>query len=295
MIHHNIQHRHCLLVLAVLLGLLALLIAASLFALSVLTAMAEGESDVVHIVTRGETLSGIARRYGVAMEVLVLANDLPDANRIYVGQKLVIPATVAVATTTAETSPTAYIVQRGDNLSRIARRHNVSLAALLAANPISKPDTIFAGMVLTIPAPDMAVGEPAPADGANQAIGVPTPTVAEGKQVIVVLSQQRVYAFENGALVQEFLVSTGLPGTPTVQGKFAIYRKVESQRMTGSDYDLPDVPWVSYFYRDYSFHGTYWHSNFGHPMSHGCINMRTEDAKWLYDWAPLGTPVLVVN
>ena len=64
--------------------------------------------------------------------------------------------------------------------------------------------------------------------------------------------------------------------------------------MTGPGYDLPDVPWTMYFYQDYGIHGTYWHHNFGHPMSHGCVNMQTDDAKWLYDWAPLGTSVLIL-
>jgi len=46
-----------------------------------------------------------------------------------------------------------------------------------------------------------------------------------------------------------------------------------------------------YFYEGYSLHGTYWHHNFGHPMSHGCVNMRTSDAAWLYNWASVGTLV----
>ncbi|MEZ4726872.1 MAG: L,D-transpeptidase [Caldilineaceae bacterium] len=50
-------------------------------------------------------------------------------------------------------------------------------------------------------------------------------------------------------------------------------------------YYLPGVKWVQYFYQEYSFHGTYWHNNFGRPMSHGCLNMTNADAKWLFDWA----------
>jgi lipoprotein-anchoring transpeptidase ErfK/SrfK len=46
-----------------------------------------------------------------------------------------------------------------------------------------------------------------------------------------------------------------------------------------------------YFYRGYGIHGTYWHSNFGHPMSHGCINLPTEEAEWLFHWASVGTLV----
>lgn len=100
-----------------------------------------------------------------------------------------------------------------------------------------------------------------------------------------------VYAYEGDRLVRDFIVSTGVSEHPTVQGTFYIYVKLELTRMTGEGYDLPDVPWTMYFHEGYGFHGTYWHSNFGHPMSHGCINMETKDAEWLYHWAPLGTRV----
>jgi lipoprotein-anchoring transpeptidase ErfK/SrfK len=53
------------------------------------------------------------------------------------------------------------------------------------------------------------------------------------------------------------------------------------------------VPYSMYFYQGYALHGTYWHSNFGQPMSHGCVNLRTADAEWLYQFAPVGTAVRV--
>ena len=56
---------------------------------------------------------------------------------------------------------------------------------------------------------------------------------------------------------------------------------------------IADVPWTMYFYGGYAIHGTYWHNNFGTPMSHGCVNMRTSEAKWLFNWAPRGTLVVV--
>ena len=89
------------------------------------------------------------------------------------------------------------------------------------------------------------------------------------------------------------LVSTGVPRTPTVIGRFAIRYKLPRQHMRGPGYSLPNVPWVMYFYRNYAIHGTYWHNAFGRPMSHGCVNMRVRDARWLYYWAPVGTPVVV--
>jgi lipoprotein-anchoring transpeptidase ErfK/SrfK len=58
-------------------------------------------------------------------------------------------------------------------------------------------------------------------------------------------------------------------------------------------YDLPGVPWVSYITIDgVAFHGAFWHANWGHVMSNGCINMKNDDAKWLYRWT---TPVVPFN
>ena len=89
------------------------------------------------------------------------------------------------------------------------------------------------------------------------------------------------------------LVSTGLPATPTVVGDFTVQRKYDAQTMVGPGYYLPDVPWVMYFFEGYAIHGTYWHNNFGHPMSHGCVNLPTDESLWFYNFAPLGTPVHV--
>ena len=118
-------------------------------------------------------------------------------------------------------------------------------------------------------------------------------TISAGKQIVVDLSDQRVYAYENGQLLKNMLVSTGTAAFPTVQGDYKVYLKYESQTMSGPGYNLPGVPYVLYFYQGYSLHGTYWHSNFGTPMSHGCVNMYTPDAQWVWNWAPIGTPVHV--
>lgn len=113
----------------------------------------------------------------------------------------------------------------------------------------------------------------------------------ENKWIYVNLSEQTVVAFERGKPIRAFVISSGLPGTPTVTGEFRIRMKVRKQTMSGgdpelgNDYNLDNVQWVQYFYEDYGFHGTYWHKNFGHPMSHGCVNMTNADAKWLFDWA----------
>ncbi len=107
------------------------------------------------------------------------------------------------------------------------------------------------------------------------------------------LSEQMVYAYEGDTIVASFLVSTGVAAYPTVVGQFHIYMKFEYTDMAGPGYYLPDVPYTMYFYRGYGLHGTYWHNNFGTPMSHGCVNMYTPDAQWLFYWAPMGTLVNV--
>jgi lipoprotein-anchoring transpeptidase ErfK/SrfK len=105
------------------------------------------------------------------------------------------------------------------------------------------------------------------------------------------LSQQRLYAYEGNTVVASFLVSTGVRQFPTVTGQFHIYIKLVSTLMAGDGYYLPNVPYTMYFYKGYGIHGTYWHHNFGHPMSHGCVNMYTPDAKWMFYWASVGTLV----
>ena len=107
------------------------------------------------------------------------------------------------------------------------------------------------------------------------------------------LSNQRVYAYEGDVVVNSFIVSTGVWATPTVTGQYRIYVKYVSAKMSGPGYYLPNVPYIMYFYKGYGLHGTYWHNNFGTPMSHGCVNLRTDDAAWLYSWASVGTLVNV--
>jgi lipoprotein-anchoring transpeptidase ErfK/SrfK len=115
----------------------------------------------------------------------------------------------------------------------------------------------------------------------------------DGRWIDVNLSEQQIYAYEGDILVNAFIVSTGLPDTPTVTGEYRIYVKVPLQDMSGPGYYLTDVPWVMFFYEDYGFHGTYWHNNFGMPMSRGCVNLSMGDAAWLYNWASVGTPVSI--
>lgn len=107
------------------------------------------------------------------------------------------------------------------------------------------------------------------------------------------LSDQRMYAYEGDTLVRTFVVSTGTWQTPTIKGRFKVWIKLKSAPMSGPGYYLPDVPYIMYFSGDYGIHGTYWHNNFGVPMSHGCVNLSIPDAEWAYNFASVGTVVNV--
>lgn len=138
---------------------------------------------------------------------------------------------------------------------------------------------------------------PAPARPAAPAGAVAA--VSSGKSIVVDLSAQWLYAFEDGAAVYDAPVSTGRDGFNTPPGNFAIYSKLSSQTMSGTiggeSYYVPDVPNVMYINGGVALHGTYWHNMFGSGvrMSHGCINLPLGAASWLYSWAPMGTPVTV--
>ncbi len=124
----------------------------------------------------------------------------------------------------------------------------------------------------------------------------------EKKHIEVSISQQTVTAFEYDKVVLKTKISSGIPGitpsptgipTKTPTGAFHIENKMPSKHMGDGnltsnveDYELPGVPWTSFFElkTGVAFHGTYWHDNFGITMSHGCVNMRTEEAKWIFRW-----------
>ena len=115
--------------------------------------------------------------------------------------------------------------------------------------------------------------------------------IAEARWIDVGLSEQTLTAYENGVAVRTTLVSTGLPRTPTPTGQFRIWIKFRTDDMEGPGYYIEDVPHVMYFYKGFGLHGVTWHGNFGHPMSHGCVNLPTWEAEWLFNWADVGTLV----
>ena len=127
------------------------------------------------------------------------------------------------------------------------------------------------------------------------------------KRIEVDLSAQELIAYEYEKEVFRTKISSGIPSdaptdngipTRTPSGSFRIFSKLPARHMGNGDlvssleaYELPGVPWVSFFVdTGVAFHGTYWHDNFGRPMSHGCINMRNPDALWLFRWSTPACP-----
>jgi lipoprotein-anchoring transpeptidase ErfK/SrfK len=121
-------------------------------------------------------------------------------------------------------------------------------------------------------------------------------TTALERRIEVDLGAQRAYLFENDTVVFSYAISGGLSATPTPTGNFRVFAHVPIQDMgcvPGYDYCTEDVPWVVYFAPDIAFHGAYWHNNFGNPMSHGCVNLPVDTARFVYDWSPYGMEVWV--
>lgn len=193
------------------------------------------------------------------------------------------PAPEPVQTYTGET--TVHVVEKGQELALIARMYGVDMSDIVAINDLANPDLLYIGQELTIPAAGLYSPDPA------QVPPAPTNT---GKSIVVHTGEQRIYAYENGQMVHSYLVSTGRDETPTVKGDFSIYVKYVADDMSGPDYFLPQVPYTMYFHQGYGIHGTYWHNSFGRPMSHGCVNLPTEQAQWFFEWAEVGTPVRVI-
>jgi len=122
----------------------------------------------------------------------------------------------------------------------------------------------------------------------------------DAQYIAVDLSEQRLYAYENGILANTFLVSTARYPFITPVGIHSVLAKKPIVDYTWSygvdnpnNFSLGPTPWNLNFYGHLYIHYAWWHNNFGHPMSHGCINVNLTNIKWLYDWAVVGTPVEV--
>jgi LysM repeat protein len=239
-------------------------------------------------VGRGDSLSLIASINGMTVQELMDLNGLSNPNHVWVGQQLQVYGSGSASATTqaASTAVTAgdviyHVVQPGESLSAIAAYHGVTMQSVMDANGLWDPNNVRVGQRLAV-------------------IGGQRPTVSDAyappagrKRIVVDLSDQTLTAWY-GETVQLYTnISSGTWATPTITGYYKIDRKYPQQRMTGPGYDIPDVPYVMYFWQGYAFHGAYWHNNFGVPMSHGCVHLRPGEDQWLYNWAEPGTDVFI--
>ena len=202
---------------------------------------------------------------------------------------LILPTTVSIDTPIPQPTAELNVVQPQSDVPVLELPTNTPYLppAPVLPDPLETPGVASVEIVPDTPTSEYVAATVAP---------YTPPQVASynGEHWIDVdLSQQRVYAYSGSDVVNSFVVSTGTWQTPTVTGKFKVWIKLRFTDMSGPGYYLPDVPYTMYFYKGYGLHGTYWHNNFGTPMSHGCVNLSIPDAGWLYDFSAVGTVVNV--
>lgn len=279
-----------------------------------------------YTVQRGDTIFSIARRHGITAEALMAANGITDPHFIHSGLQLTLsaapppapasapaapagstaPGQAAVAAPVQVTAPAPatypaagieqYIVRRGDYLTELGVRFDMEWRILAKLNNVSPPYTLHTGQVLKMPT--FAEYLSLLPDNSNYKLFYttnhhPGARVGVGREIVIEIGRQSIYAYENGVLRKRALMSSGKMLTPTVLGDYEIYLKFRSQTMSGPGYSLDNVEWPMYFYKGYAIHGTWWHTMFGTPMSHGCVNLTNEDARWFWEFADKGTPVHV--
>ncbi len=234
----------------------------------------------LYTVRPGDTVSGIALRYGITSWALIQANNLASANLIYVGQQLIIPG----GATTPTPAQGTYTVRPGDTLSSIAARFGTTAAALAAQNGIANPELIYVGQVLRL---------------LGNAI---TPASGGARHIYIYISQQHLYAYEGDRLVYSFVVSTGRAPTYTRTGEFRVQSKVPNA--WGSTWNIWMPNWLGIYWSGGLENGihalpvlpngqTLWAGYLGTPVSFGCIVLGTYEAQQLYNWADVGTPVTI--
>jgi LysM repeat protein len=324
---------------------LGLALALTLFTAQSVAAQVAG----THVVQSGESLQQIANRYGLNWEELAALNGISDPNRIYAGQMLQLngrrsgQGSVATSgqqeatynTAAQSQSGSSHIVQAGDTLASIAQRYGVGVPAIVRANNLSRPPAIYPGQSLIIPAPgrsgsvaaSQAVGTqqswqaPEPQSpqqfnrGSAQAPGTPAAPTEVGKVIVISISQQHLWAFENGRVAIQTPVTTGRPGAGTPTGTFTVLAKYSpyrfispfppghefyydpvdsnfSLRFTWEGHHIHDAPWRS----DYGAGTNVEHRNSSGEWSTGsigCVNVPGSAMANLYKWADEGIQVVV--
>lgn len=246
----------------------------------------------VHIVAPGDTLSQIAESYDTTVEELSRLNGLSSSQLISIGQRLVLPEIV----TPPETGPkslasgriVSYTVQANDTLSSIALRYGLDMRSVAVANELSGAAWLWPGQKLDLPL-------------GWQVKDAPTPALS--KRIEIDISDQFLKAYEGNHQVYAFVISTGLPNYPTRRGQFVIQSKMPMAVSTGLNLDMPY--WMGIYYAGSTENGFHalpinrttkvklWGGLIGRPVSYGCIVLRDAEAVMLYNWAEMGTVVVI--
>ena len=250
---------------------------------------APAQGNTYYVVNRGDTLTAIAARHGTTTQALVQANGLASANLIYVGQRLLIPGGgSAPAPSTPSGTTGYYTVQGGDTVSSIAVRHGTTAWAIVQANHLANANFIYVGQRLVIP----GASSPAPA---------PAPQPSGGnKRIVIDLSEQHMYIYQDGGLLYSWVTSTGMPGAATIPGNFKVLNKVPNAYAYTWGLQMPY--WLGIYWAGSLQNGIHalpimadgrvlWDGYLGQPVSYGCVILSTENAQTLYNWAEVGTPV----
>ncbi len=263
------------------------------------------EEYQLYTVQPGDTLFRLAGKHGISLTKLMSINGLSEEEWLKLGQELLVPPSLAPAPQPAHlisalqpappltamqpgrTRPDVHTVRTGESLSDIAALYGVNPGALARLNSLQNNSIPERGRVLRIPSANALELLEGMGQWLDWAL---YPTLTE-RWIEVDLNEQMAIAYEGTVPVRVFVISSGVGSSPTVTGTYSIWVKTAMQdmrggsRAAGDSYHVTEVKNVQYFHEDYAFHGTYWHSNFGTPMSRGCINMTEEDAEWLFEWA----------
>lgn len=251
-----------------------------------------------HVVQSGENLFRIALRYGVSVQALATINGITNPTMVYVGQTLVIPAGNTAPAPPGQPGVRAgsggtHIVAQGETLFRIALRYGLTTSELAAANGIADPRSIYVGQVLRIPGVRQSPGV-APAPGA--------PVTRGTKKIVVSISQQQLWAYDGDQVVYSFIASTGLATSPTKPGTYQVLDKILNAYASRWNLQMPY--WLGIYYVGRIENGIHalpilssgqrlWSGYLGRPVSFGCIVLDTVAARQLYQWADIGTRVVV--
>jgi LysM repeat protein len=195
-------------------------------------------------------------------------------------------------TSTPVARPTTHTVAIGENLYRIALRYGLTTQQLAAANGIVNPNSVYVGQVLHVP-------------GVGQVPGVapaPQPSAGGGKKIVISISRQHLWAYSGDKVVFSFVASTGLATSPTAPGTYRVLDKIPMAY--ASTWNLQMPYWLGIYYVGRIENGIHalpilssgqrlWAGLLGRPASFGCVILDTAAAKKLYDWADIGTPVVI--